>query len=96
MEEELCSLTDLLMVRVSNPMFTLSWVKKYRNRENPSIAVPSGGIQSMLEKADADALLLPGCCHSAAVPTTDYQQRTGGVLEVIAACRYETIVAEVV
>jgi hypothetical protein len=50
----------------------------------------------MLEKADADAPLLSCCCHSAAVPTTDYQQRTGGVVEVIAACRYETIVAEVV
>jgi hypothetical protein len=50
----------------------------------------------MLEKADADALLLSGCCHPPAVPTTDYQQRTGGVVEIIAACRYETIVAEVV
>lgn len=37
-------------------MFTLSWLKKYRNREIPSNAVPSVTIQSMLEKADADAL----------------------------------------
>ena len=84
------------MVRVSKPMFTLSLLKIFRNRENPSSAVPSGGIQSMLEKANAGAVLLLDCCHSAAVPTTDYQQRTGGVVEVIAACRYETSVAEVV
>jgi hypothetical protein len=68
---------------------------KSRNRDNPSIAVPSGGIQSMLEEADADVLLLLDCCHSAAVPTTDCQQRTGGVVEVIAACGYETVAAEV-
>jgi len=49
----------------------------------------------MLEEADADVLLLLDCCHSAAVPTTDCQQRTGGVVEVIAACGYETIAAEV-
>jgi hypothetical protein len=39
----------------------------------------------MLEKADADALLLLDCCHSAVVPTSDYQQQTGEVEEVIAA-----------
>ena len=49
----------------------------------------------MLEEADADALLLFDCCHSAAVPTADCPQRTGGVVEVIAACGYETIAAEV-
>jgi hypothetical protein len=49
----------------------------------------------MLEEADADVLLLLDCCHSAAVPTTDCQQRTGGVVEVIAACGYETVAAEV-
>jgi hypothetical protein len=49
----------------------------------------------MLEEADADVLLLFDCCHSAAVPTADCPQRTGGVVEVIAACGYETIAAEV-
>ena len=49
----------------------------------------------MLEEADADVLLLFDCCHSAAVPTTDCHRRTGGVVEVIAACGYETEAAEV-
>ena len=42
-----------------------------RNRENPSPTIPSGGIQSMLEEADADVLMLFDCCHSATVPITD-------------------------
>jgi hypothetical protein len=68
---------------------------KPSNRSSPSIAIPSSGIQSMLEEADADVLFLLDCCHSAALPTTDCQQRAGGIVEVIAACGYETIAAEV-
>lgn len=49
----------------------------------------------MLEEADADFLLLLDCCHAAALPTTDCHQRTGGVVEVIAACGYENVAAEV-
>jgi hypothetical protein len=67
----------------------------YSNRQNANIAIPSGGIQSMLEEADADVLLLFDCCHSASVPTTDSQHRNAGVVEVISACGYEEIAAEV-
>jgi hypothetical protein len=67
----------------------------YRNRQNAAVAIPSGGIQSMLEEADADVLLLFDCCHSASVPTTDSLQRNAGVVEVISACGYEEIAAEV-
>jgi hypothetical protein len=49
----------------------------------------------MLEEADADVLLLFDCCHSAAVPTTDSQQRSTGVMEVISACGYDEIAPEV-
>lgn len=66
-----------------------------RTREDLSISVPSGGIQSILEDADADVILLLDCCHSAAVTTKDSLQGTGGVTEVIAACGYETRAAEV-
>jgi hypothetical protein len=58
--------------------------------------VPSGGIQSMLEEADADVILLCDCCHSTAIPTTDSPQRKNNkVMEAITACGYEAIAAEV-
>ncbi|TVY67519.1 hypothetical protein LSUE1_G007091 [Lachnellula suecica] len=66
----------------------------FANRQDISISLPSGGIQSMLEEADADVLLLFDCCHSAGVSTKDALQGTGGVTEVIAACGYETRAAE--
>jgi len=66
-----------------------------RNRNDPYIVVPSGGIQSMLEEADADVILLCDCCYSTAIPTTDSQQRNNKVMEAITACGYETIAAEV-
>lgn len=49
----------------------------------------------MLEEADSDVLLLFDCCHSAALPTLDSRQGTSGVVEVIAACGYESIAAAV-
>jgi Protein of unknown function (DUF2838) len=64
-----------------------------RNRHNPSAQFPSGGIQSLLEEADSDVLLLYDCCHSAIVPNCRSQQ--GGVTEAIAACGYETTAPEV-
>jgi hypothetical protein len=48
----------------------------------------------MLEEADSDVLLLFDCCHSAALPTTDSQQRSIGVKEVISACGYDEIAPE--
>jgi hypothetical protein len=48
----------------------------------------------MLEEADSDVLLLFDCCHSAALPTTDSQQRSTGVKEVISACGYDEIAPE--
>lgn len=64
------------------------------NRDDPSIAIPSGVIQAPLEEADADVLLLYDCCHSASVPICKIQLGRGGVTEVIAACGYESIAAE--
>jgi hypothetical protein len=66
-----------------------------RNRDDPSVALPSGGIQSLLEEADADVLLLYDCCHSASVPACKLPLAKGGVTEVIAACGYEELAAEV-
>jgi hypothetical protein len=73
------------MVCVSTSCLTLS---DLRNRRDPSAQFPSGGIQSLLEEADSDVVLLYDTCHSAAVPTCGSSQ--GGVTEVIAACGYET------
>jgi uncharacterized membrane protein YjfL (UPF0719 family) len=64
-----------------------------RNRPHPSISLPSGGIQCLLEEASSDVLLLYDCCHSATVPTCSSGR--GGVTEVIAACGYETTAPEV-
>jgi hypothetical protein len=64
----------------------------FRNREPASATLPSSGIQSLLEEADADVLFLYDCCHSAALPTSDTQsQDSGGVKEVLAACGFESI-----
>lgn len=58
--------------------------------------MPSGGIQSLLEEADADVLFLYDCCHSAALSTSDSQSHeNGGVKEVLAACGFESIAPEV-
>ncbi|KAL2072072.1 hypothetical protein VTL71DRAFT_11415 [Oculimacula yallundae] len=65
------------------------------NRQLDSPSLPSGGIQSMFEEADADVLLLYDCCNSAATATSSSTQRHKGVTEVIAACGYETIAPEV-
>jgi hypothetical protein len=48
----------------------------------------------MLEEADSDVLLLFDCCHSAALPTTDSQQQSTGVKDVISACGYDEIAPE--
>lgn len=66
-----------------------------RNRQNSLITVPSSGIQTLLEEADSDALLLYDCCHSAAITTTGYFKGNKGVKEIISACGYETIAPEV-
>lgn len=66
-----------------------------RNRDDPSIAVPSGGVQSLLEEADADVLLLYDCCHSASAPTCHLQVAKGGRTESIAACGFGEVAAEV-
>ncbi|KAK0106317.1 hypothetical protein ONS96_003955 [Cadophora gregata f. sp. sojae] len=65
------------------------------NRKVDSPSLPSGGIQSMFEEADADVLLLYDCCNSAATSALSSNQRHKGVTEVIAACGYETIAPEV-
>ncbi|PVH71184.1 hypothetical protein DL98DRAFT_660783 [Cadophora sp. DSE1049] len=65
------------------------------NRQVDSPSLPSGGIQSMFEEADADVLLLYDCCNSAATAASSSNQRQKGVTEVIAACGYETIAPEV-
>ncbi|CZR56089.1 uncharacterized protein PAC_05977 [Phialocephala subalpina] len=71
------------------------------NRSSPDPAIPSGGIQSMFEEANADVLLLYDCCHSASVPTIGFNVPAAGIkhqshsVEVIAACGYETVAAEV-
>ena len=64
----------------------------FRNLKPASATLPSSGIQSLLEEADADVLFLYDCCHSAALPTSDTQsQDSGGVKEVLAACGFESI-----
>ncbi len=68
---------------------------KLRNRNDPHLVLPSGGIQSMFEEADADVILLCDCCHSTAIPTTDSHQRSNKVMEAITACGYEAVAAEV-
>jgi hypothetical protein len=55
--------------------------------------IPSGGIQSKLEQADADVILILDCCFSATTPITGFQQN-GKVMEVVTACGYETTAAE--
>ncbi|KAH7395585.1 hypothetical protein BKA64DRAFT_745783 [Cadophora sp. MPI-SDFR-AT-0126] len=65
------------------------------NRQLNSPSLPSGGIQSMFEEADAHVLLLYDCCNSAATAASSSNQRHKGVTEVIAACGYETIAPEV-
>jgi hypothetical protein len=62
-----------------------------RNRFDPSISLPSGRIQALLEEADSDVLLLYDCCHPVTVPTS----RRGGVTEVIAAYGYGHVTPEV-
>ncbi|KAH9213693.1 hypothetical protein DL95DRAFT_524350 [Leptodontidium sp. 2 PMI_412] len=65
------------------------------NRHVDSPSLPSGGIQSMFEEADADVLLLYDCCNSAATAASSSTRRHKGATEVIAACGYETIAPEV-
>ena len=67
----------------------------FSNRGDPSIAIPSGVVQSLLEEADADVLLLYDCCHSASVPTCHLQLARGGVTEAISACGFGDVAAEV-
>jgi hypothetical protein len=54
----------------------------------------SSGIQSLIEEAACDALLLYGTCHSAETATTA-SQSSKGVTELIAACGFESIAPEV-
>ncbi|KAF8856020.1 hypothetical protein BDZ45DRAFT_804520 [Acephala macrosclerotiorum] len=63
-----------------------------RSRPEPTIA--SAGIQSMFEEAEADVLILYDCCHSAAC-LTNGSRTPRHVVEVIAACGYETVAAQV-
>lgn len=63
-----------------------------RESKQTTPRLPSSGIQSLLEEADADVLFLYDCCHSAALPTSDFQSvNNGGVKEVLAACGFESI-----
>jgi hypothetical protein len=62
-----------------------------RNRKEESPSLPSGGVQSLLEEADADVLILLDSCHSAAATVGASYKSGSGVKEVIAACGYETI-----
>jgi hypothetical protein len=55
--------------------------------------VPSAGIQSKLEQAGSDVILILDCCFSATTPITGFQQN-GKVMEVVTACGYETTAAE--
>jgi hypothetical protein len=55
--------------------------------------IPSSGIQSKLEQAESDVILLLDCCFSATTPITGFQQN-GKVMEVMTACGYETTAAE--
>jgi hypothetical protein len=48
-----------------------------------------------MEEAESDAVLLYDCCNAAATTTSDSQQDQRGVTEVIAACGYEAVAAEV-
>ena len=53
------------------------------NYNDPSTGLPLGSIQSLLEEADADVLLLYDCCYSATATTFKTLSRGGGVTEVI-------------
>ncbi|KAF1846336.1 uncharacterized protein K460DRAFT_356027 [Cucurbitaria berberidis CBS 394.84] len=57
------------------------------NRGPSSPTLPSNSIQSQLEEADSDVLLLLDCCHAAHPTLTDSDH---GVTEAIAACGFET------
>jgi hypothetical protein len=53
-----------------------------------------GGVQSILEEAQCDVLLLYDTCHSA--DTAVSSARSGqGITEIIAACGFESVAAEV-
>ena len=84
-----------LLPRFTFPALRKSILISDSNRSNPSIAVPSGGVQSLLEEADADVLLLYDCCHSASAPTCHLSLARGGVTESIAACGFGDVAAEV-
>lgn len=65
-----------------------------RNRLRNSPTLISNGIQALFEAADCDALLLYDCCHSAntaITPAKSWRRTT----ELIAACGFEGIAAEV-
>lgn len=65
-----------------------------RNRTASSSTLPSSGIQSLLEEAGCDALLLYDSCHSADTAITPAHS-SRDVTEVIAACGFESITPEV-
>lgn len=59
----------------------------HRRQDSSSPTLPSNSIQSQLEEADSDVLLLLDCCHAAHPTLTDSDH---GVTEAIAACGFET------
>ncbi|KAJ4294458.1 hypothetical protein N0V90_008149 [Kalmusia sp. IMI 367209] len=61
------------------------WAARRDLSSSPILA--SNSIQSQLEEADSDVLLLLDCCHAAHPPLTDSDH---GVTEAIAACGFET------
>ena len=65
-----------------------------RNRQRNSPALISNGIQALFEAADCDALLLYDCCHSANTAITPAKSLRGAT-ELIVACGFEGIAAEV-
>ncbi|KAG4439647.1 hypothetical protein IFR05_004844 [Cadophora sp. M221] len=67
----------------------------YANRKAITPSLPSAGIQSKFEEADADVLLLYDCCNSAVTAASSSAQLHRGSTEAIAACGYEAIAPEV-
>lgn len=67
----------------------------YSNQSGKAPEVSCSGLQSTLQEAYADVLLLYDCCFSASTTTTTSIQGHCSVTEVIAACGYETIAPQV-
>ncbi|KAH8884958.1 hypothetical protein GQ53DRAFT_879199 [Thozetella sp. PMI_491] len=67
------------------------WVSR---RKNATVVHP-GGVQSILEECDSDVLLLYDCCHAVHPSGNTSKQTSGSITEVVAACGFEAVAAEV-